>query len=115
MPRFFVGALLAVAASALAVAAQDVICPPEGFTANNRLDVRRFAIAPWYAQLQVPLSYQPVDQLFCVRARYELENPENISEFTLPARFKYLFPIHPEELADTHLGCLFRLGLRALF
>ncbi len=28
---------------------------------------------------QLPLDYQPADELFCVKAEYQLRNPANIS------------------------------------
>lgn len=49
-------------------------CPPEDFDAVEGLDLIKFTAAPWFSQQQIPLSFQPVDQLYCVRARYVLED-----------------------------------------
>ncbi|PNH09553.1 hypothetical protein TSOC_003790 [Tetrabaena socialis] len=53
-------------------------CPPANFSAVP-LDVMAYAAAPWYVQKQLPLNYQPVNELYCVRAEYTLRNPSNIS------------------------------------
>ncbi|GBF92911.1 hypothetical protein Rsub_05747 [Raphidocelis subcapitata] len=45
-------------------------CPPPGLDSVPDLDVGAFISAPWYAAYQVPVSYQPVDSLYCVLASY---------------------------------------------
>ncbi|KAG2426779.1 hypothetical protein HXX76_012836 [Chlamydomonas incerta] len=54
-------------------------CPPANFSGVSGLDVRAYIAGPWYVQKQLPLDYQPPDELFCVKAEYELRNPANVS------------------------------------
>lgn len=58
---------------------QFIVCPPPNFDAVKGLDVAKFATAPWFSQAQIPLSYNPIDELFCVRARYELIDPDDLA------------------------------------
>ncbi|PNW70865.1 hypothetical protein CHLRE_17g736700v5 [Chlamydomonas reinhardtii] len=62
-------------------------CPPANFTGVPGLDVRGYIAAPWYVQKQLPLDYQPPDELFCVKAEYELRNPANISDGLLVSNY----------------------------
>ncbi|KAG2426780.1 hypothetical protein HXX76_012836 [Chlamydomonas incerta] len=55
-------------------------CPPANFSGVSGLDVRAYIAGPWYVQKQLPLDYQPPDELFCVKAEYELRNPANVSD-----------------------------------
>lgn len=52
-------------------------CPPKNFDSVVNFDINQYASAPWYVQKQVPVSYQPANELYCVRARYTLFNPSN--------------------------------------
>jgi lipocalin len=46
-------------------------CPPAGFdSVGPTFNLTRYISAPWYVQMQQPLSYQPESQLYCVRAEY---------------------------------------------
>ena len=45
-------------------------CPPEGFDALNPFDFDEYISAAWYVAKQIPVAYQPVDSLYCVRAEY---------------------------------------------
>lgn len=46
-------------------------CPPTGFDALPTLNVSSYISAPWYVQLQQPISYQKEDTLYCVKAEYK--------------------------------------------
>jgi len=48
----------------------DSVCPPEGFDALKEFDLESYISAPWYIQRQIPVAYQPVESLYCVRAEY---------------------------------------------
>lgn len=55
-------------------------CPPKGFRAlpASKFNITEYIAAPWYAQRQEPLVYQPRYHLYCVRAVYEplqVDNP----------------------------------------
>jgi len=59
---------------AVTALAQEVgTCPPPGYDAVKDFDLQRYISAPWYVQLQQPVSYQPPNQLYCVRAKYTLQ------------------------------------------
>jgi len=64
--------LVVVASAAWTVNAQ---CPPPGYDSVEPFSIEAYVAAPWYVQQQVPISYQPENSLYCVRARYtQLEN-----------------------------------------
>ncbi|KAG2492374.1 hypothetical protein HYH03_009322 [Edaphochlamys debaryana] len=63
------GATALLALCCCVVAASAGACPPAGFTAVSPLNLKQFIAAPWYVQKQLPLSYQPPNTLFCVKAR----------------------------------------------
>jgi len=71
-----IAVLLVNAFLGTAVAAPEEVptCPPEGFDTVKDLDINKYISAPWYVQEQMPVSYQPVEDLFCVRAHYEFVN-----------------------------------------
>ncbi|CAD7699705.1 unnamed protein product [Ostreobium quekettii] len=74
--------LVALLAAALALGAargQQAVCPPPEFDAVKGLDVRKFATAPWFSQAQMPLSFNPADQFYCVRARYQLNDQDDLT------------------------------------
>ncbi|EFJ51190.1 hypothetical protein VOLCADRAFT_88022 [Volvox carteri f. nagariensis] len=54
-------------------------CPPNALVPLSYFDLVAYVAAPWYVQRQVPLNYQPVNELYCVKAEYELIDPRNIS------------------------------------
>ncbi|KAI8817052.1 Calycin-like protein [Fimicolochytrium jonesii] len=64
--------LLTLSLSSLAAAAPSSLfnCPPKGFDSAPNFDLESYISAPWFVQEQLPVSYQPVDELFCVRAKY---------------------------------------------
>eukprot|EP01026_Neomeris_dumetosa_P070558 TRINITY_DN7054_c0_g1_i6.p2 TRINITY_DN7054_c0_g1~~TRINITY_DN7054_c0_g1_i6.p2 ORF type:complete len:209 (-),score=22.61 TRINITY_DN7054_c0_g1_i6:260-886(-) len=43
-------------------------------------DLAIYISAPWYIQEQVPLSYQPLNELFCVRAEYTAIDEKDFSK-----------------------------------
>ncbi|EFN60182.1 hypothetical protein CHLNCDRAFT_49742 [Chlorella variabilis] len=69
--------LAAAAAPAAAPGANSSACPPYGFDALEDFNVTDYISAPWYVLAQLPLIYQPVDQLYCTQARYVPLNPED--------------------------------------
>eukprot|EP01024_Parvocaulis_polyphysoides_P029148 TRINITY_DN262_c0_g2_i1.p1 TRINITY_DN262_c0_g2~~TRINITY_DN262_c0_g2_i1.p1 ORF type:complete len:248 (+),score=30.77 TRINITY_DN262_c0_g2_i1:839-1582(+) len=61
----------------------DYTCPPPGFNAASPFglnDLEEYISTPWYIQQQMPVSYQPVDQLYCVRAEYVPIDENEISK-----------------------------------
>jgi len=55
-------------------------CPPVGFDSLPNFDLTAYVSAPWYIQQQIPLVYQPVNQLYCVRAVYKPRDPANFKK-----------------------------------
>ena len=45
------------------------------------VSIEAYASKPWYVQAQLPNSYQPVDELFCVRAVYTVTSPTTLDVF----------------------------------
>ena len=45
------------------------VCPPAGFDALKEFDINAY-FGRWYIHRQIPVSYQTVDQLYCVTADY---------------------------------------------
>lgn len=72
-------AFLACAFAAAAEAGSAPTCPPPGFDSAPGFDLQKFIAAPWYPQEQMPVFYQPVDQLYCVRAVYKPIDPAKLS------------------------------------
>lgn len=56
-------------------------CPPANFTSVAPFNLTAYIAAPWFVQAQMPVSFQPADKLFCVRAKYTLmdERTSNVS------------------------------------
>lgn len=50
--------------------AGTTVCPPPGFDAIPELDFEGYIEARWYSIAQVPVSYQPIEQLYCVYVQY---------------------------------------------
>ena len=71
LTRVFAFALAAVAA--LAPSAQATSCPPQGFDAKQAFNPAKFFDGRWFPLKQLPVAYQPEDQLFCVSADYKIE------------------------------------------
>lgn len=63
--------------SALALCAAQEECPPPEFDSVADLDLEKYIAAPWYVQEQQPVSYQPENELYCVRAKYVPMDPED--------------------------------------
>eukprot|EP01023_Acetabularia_acetabulum_P042080 TRINITY_DN412_c0_g1_i2.p2 TRINITY_DN412_c0_g1~~TRINITY_DN412_c0_g1_i2.p2 ORF type:complete len:253 (-),score=49.00 TRINITY_DN412_c0_g1_i2:190-948(-) len=62
---------------------QDYECPPPGFDALSPFgldDLEEYISSPWYIQQQMPVSYQPADALYCVRAEYVPLDASDISK-----------------------------------
>eukprot|EP00963_Diacronema_lutheri_P010460 scaffold1053_cov332-Pavlova_lutheri.AAC.14 len=45
-------------------------CPPQGYDSVSPFDLDKYVGDPWYVLQQLPISYQPLEELFCVRAQY---------------------------------------------
>lgn len=58
-------------------------CPPVGFDSLPNFNLTAYVSAPWYIQQQIPLVYQPVNQLYCVRAVYKPRDPANFKKGTV--------------------------------
>lgn len=69
-----------VALLAVVVLGQGETCPPPGFDSAPDFNVTEYIAERWYIQKQIPVVYQPVDQLFCVTAIYEQKDPNDLSE-----------------------------------
>lgn len=52
-------------------------CPPPDFATVPDLNLSTYTAAPWYPQKQIPQTYQPVDELYCVRAVYTFLDSDN--------------------------------------
>ncbi|MEW5316212.1 MAG: hypothetical protein WDW38_007594 [Sanguina aurantia] len=73
-------ALAVILVAALAVSAASAqTCPPSDVAPVQPFSIASYISAPWYVQKQLPLSFQPVSELFCVRATYTLMDPKNAS------------------------------------
>lgn len=78
-------ALLLVVAVACAAPPQAAattkpwLCPPKRFDSLPDFNLAKFISAPWYVQAQIPLKYQPLTDLFCVRAKYTPVNTANLA------------------------------------
>eukprot|EP00210_Caulerpa_lentillifera_P007242 g6929.t1 len=55
-------------------------CPPKDFDSVSPFDLTEYIRKTWYIQEQMPVSYQPVNSLYCVVATYELKDASDISE-----------------------------------
>ncbi|KIY97278.1 hypothetical protein MNEG_10685 [Monoraphidium neglectum] len=66
------------AAGRVAPTAPEASCPPPNFDSAPGLDLTKFIDGPWYPQEQMPVFYQPVDSLYCVRAVYSPIDPANL-------------------------------------
>ncbi|KAI8463193.1 MAG: hypothetical protein J3K34DRAFT_154459 [Monoraphidium minutum] len=54
-------------------------CPPPGFDSAAGFDLAAYVSAPWYPLQQMPIIYQPANQLYCVRAVYTPKDPANLA------------------------------------
>jgi len=65
--------LVSALVGACAQNALGVECPPKGFDSvpKEDFDFQAYISKPWYIQEQIPVQYQTVDQLYCVRAAYK--------------------------------------------
>ncbi|GIL56043.1 hypothetical protein Vafri_11501 [Volvox africanus] len=54
-------------------------CPPPALVPLSDFDLEAYVAAPWYVQRQIPLDYQPVQDLYCVKAEYEIVDRKNLS------------------------------------
>ncbi|KAJ3103400.1 hypothetical protein HDU96_009284 [Phlyctochytrium bullatum] len=57
---------------------QSKLCPPAGFDAVKEFNVTAY-LGQWYFQAQAPTQYLPVEQNFCVSARYTQTSANTIS------------------------------------
>eukprot|EP01026_Neomeris_dumetosa_P010183 TRINITY_DN1375_c0_g1_i5.p1 TRINITY_DN1375_c0_g1~~TRINITY_DN1375_c0_g1_i5.p1 ORF type:complete len:246 (-),score=36.43 TRINITY_DN1375_c0_g1_i5:183-920(-) len=61
----------------------DFKCPPPGFDAQKPFtidDLAEYISAPWYIQQQMPVSYQSVEDLYCVTAKYVPLDEKDLSQ-----------------------------------
>lgn len=72
--------VLAFIAGAAQAAPKPWLCPPKQFDSVPNFNLAKFISAPWFVQAQTPLVYQPLNQLFCVRAKYVPLDPKNLSK-----------------------------------
>jgi lipocalin len=47
-------------------------CPPSGFDAKQDFDIDLY-LGRWYAQKQIPVAYQSIDEFYCVTADYTMD------------------------------------------
>merc|ERR1712019_98737 len=70
------------------IAGASAVCPPPGYDSVEPFSLEAYVAdgTPWFVQQQVPISYQPENSLYCVRARYtELPNGRiNVDNPTRP-------------------------------
>ncbi|TMW65505.1 hypothetical protein Poli38472_008147 [Pythium oligandrum] len=67
--------LVVVAASALvaSASAQATTCPPADYRSKAVFNPAKYFDGRWYAIQQIPVTYQPENELFCVTADYTIE------------------------------------------
>lgn len=63
-------------------AARASPCPPPGFAPAQNFSLESF-LGAWFVQAQAPNTYQPLNDLFCVRAEYRRSpaNPTRLQVF----------------------------------
>lgn len=61
-------------------ASAPTVCPPPGFDSVKPFDLKRYISAPWYIQKQIPVVYQTINQLYCVRAEYKPIDPTDLNK-----------------------------------
>lgn len=54
-------------------------CPPENYAPAGNFSIDAYIAAPWYVYSQMPNSYQPKEDLFCVVASYEQVAPNKLN------------------------------------
>jgi len=100
---------------ALSIAAVVVVtpvvgtCPPEGYDSVPDFDLDAYIDGPWFVQQQIPVSYQPADSLFCVRAEYSrLDNDrilvQNSDATTTASEFFALNAVIPDQSDPSKLA-----------
>lgn len=50
------------------------ICPPQSLTVQEPFNLEDYIRTEWWVQEQMPTQYLPVEQNYCVRARYSLKS-----------------------------------------
>ncbi|KAJ3278684.1 hypothetical protein HK104_002107 [Borealophlyctis nickersoniae] len=63
-------------------------CPPTNFTSLHDFNLTAYISGPWFVQAQIPVEYQPRDNLFCVRANYTLQKNGTVSVYNYANRKK---------------------------
>jgi len=73
----FVASLHSPAKATLTASRQ---CPPPGFDSARDFSLAEYSSQPWFVQKQNEISYQPADNLYCVRAEYVPIDPSDLSK-----------------------------------
>eukprot|EP00746_Dinoflagellata_sp_MGD_P080672 gnl/MRDRNA2_/MRDRNA2_32178_c0_seq1.p1 gnl/MRDRNA2_/MRDRNA2_32178_c0~~gnl/MRDRNA2_/MRDRNA2_32178_c0_seq1.p1 ORF type:complete len:218 (-),score=44.77 gnl/MRDRNA2_/MRDRNA2_32178_c0_seq1:400-1053(-) len=73
-----------------------VECPPKNFSSVENFDLNTFVSARWYAQQQMPVSYLPKDQNYCVYADYKKKDKKTFWGYDVAVRN------HAEDVAPPH-------------
>ena len=61
-------------------------CPPRDFQSMDQLDLNEYTRAKWFVQEQMPVSYLPVSDNFCVTAQYVKNGNSKVSVFNYARR-----------------------------
>merc|ERR1719191_146979 len=72
-------------------------CPPANFSSIESFDLDTFISARWYIQEQMPVSYLPESQNYCVYAEYEKKN-----EPSFPWGYQISVNNHAENVMPPH-------------
>jgi lipocalin len=69
---------LLVAAFLQATSHVVAVCPPEGLDAVQEFDIEKYVDERWYSVKQLPVFYQPEDQLYCVFSDYAIDTSKSV-------------------------------------
>mmetsp|Transcript_44284 Transcript_44284/g.96333 ORF Transcript_44284/g.96333 Transcript_44284/m.96333 type:complete len:203 (-) Transcript_44284:171-779(-) len=59
--------------------ASAAVCPPAGFnTTLTDFDIKQYASAKWFTQQQMPVTYLPTNQNYCVYAEYSVKDKQTL-------------------------------------
>lgn len=81
----------ALALLLLSATAYGAECPPPGFdsVSPDAFDLDAYISKPWYIQEQIPVAYQTVDQLYCVRAAYQKLEDDLVQVYNYGNQVRY--------------------------
>jgi len=61
---------------------ETIPCPPEGFDSMQEgFNLSAWVEHPWFIQEQMPVSYQPLSDFYCTRARYKQVSDDEVEVY----------------------------------